>query len=43
MQELFNIYLNIIPIAYQEQEVEGNKIVTFSNIASVGSIKEISV
>ena len=42
MQELFNIYLNIKPTAYQEQEVKGSKVVVFSNIISVGGVKEIS-
>jgi hypothetical protein len=43
VQELFDIYLSIIPIAYQKQEVKGSKVITFSNIASVGGIKEINM
>jgi len=38
----FDICLNIELIAYQEQEVEGSKVVTFSDIALVGGVKEIS-
>ena len=43
VQEPLNIYLNTIPIAYQEQEVEGSEVITFSNIASIGGVEEISV
>jgi len=43
VQEPLDICLNTIPIAYQEQEVERSKVVAFSDIASVGGVKEISV
>ena len=34
--------MNTKPTAYQEQEVEGRKVVTSGDVASVGGVKEIS-
>ena len=42
MQELLDIYLNIKYTAYQEQEVEGSKVVASGDITSVGGVKEIN-
>jgi len=42
VQEPLNIYLNTKPTAYQEQEVEGSKVITSGDVTSVGGIKEIS-
>ena len=39
MQKPLNIYLSIIPIAYQEQEVEGSEVVTSGDVILVGSVK----
>jgi len=42
VQEPLNICLNTKPTAYQEQEVEGSKVVTSGDVTSVGGVKEIS-
>jgi hypothetical protein len=42
VQEPLDICLNTKPIAYQEQEVEGSKVVTSGDVASVGGVEEIS-